>query len=381
MTGDIGGVCIVTQPGGGESEKNHTLDLSSIIAELTSVVVLTANLSAESKLREQQEVVEFGTKSFGDNPFVEAVWFLRNQINLCQAIREREEQVMLFFGATSYLLPILFARLLGKRVAILPRGNIPLSLRFRWEQRIPDVLARGLAGTVSLLERVNYRLAHGIITYTPAMAETLGVDRYEHKLYPMGARFIDTDRFTVEVPYKQRERTVGFLGRIVAEKRIQLLIDVVSHLPDDVLVRFIGDGSYRDELEQQLADEITTGRVEVVGWVDHDEVPAQLNRMRLLLLPSKTEGLPTTVLEALACGTPTYATPVSGVPDVVHEGETGFLMQQLDPESVATGITEILDREDLQTISESGRQLIEDEYSFEAAVRRYETILSGLCTD
>jgi len=56
-------------------------------------------------------------------------------------------------------------------------------------------------------------------------------------------------------------------------------------------------------------------------------------------------------------------------------------MQQLDPESVATGITEILDREDLQTISESGRQLIEDEYSFEAAVRRYETILSGLCTD
>lgn len=378
MDDDIGGVCIVTQPGGGQSEKNHARDLARIIAELTTVAILTANLSEESSLRDHHEVVEFSGSSVGDNAIFEAVQFLRNQLRLCLKLRNREEHVVLFFGTTAYLLPVVAARLLGKRVAMLPRGDIPLSLRLRWEQTVPDILARFLAGIVSQLEAVSYRLANGIIAYTPKMAETLGLDRYEGKLYPMGARFIDTDRFSVDIPFETRDRTVGFLGRLVAEKRIPLLMEVATKLPDDITLRFVGDGSYRETLERELADEIDAGTVELVGWVDHDEVPAELNQLRLLLLPSKTEGLPTTVLEAMACGTPAYATPVSGVPDVVREGETGFLMNSVEAEAVAERLTEILERENLPRVSEAGRRCIEDEYSFEAAVDRYRTILAGI---
>jgi len=94
-----------------------------------------------------------------------------------------------------------------------------------------------------------------------------------------------------------------------------------------VTFRFVGDGGLKSWLEAELAAEIEQGAVETVGWVDHDEVPTELNRFRLLVLPSEpTEGLPTVILESLACGTPVYATPVSGVPDVVRDGETGFLM-------------------------------------------------------
>ena len=87
--------------------------------------------------------------------------------------------------------------------------------------------------------------------------------------------------------------------------------------------------------------------VEVTGWVDHEEVPAELNDLRLLVMPSEpTEGLPTVILEAMACGTPAYATPVSGVPDVVRERRTGFLMSSRDPDGIAADIEAILDRED-----------------------------------
>jgi len=91
-----------------------------------------------------------------------------------------------------------------------------------------------------------------------------------------------------------------------------------------------------------------------------------------------TEGLPTTILEALACGTPVYATPVSGVPDVVKDGETGFLMEGSDPDDARAGVVNALDRGDLAAVSANGRRLIETEYSFEAATARYGAILRGL---
>jgi len=104
-----------------------------------------------------------------------------------------------------------------------------------------------------------------------------------------------------------------------------------------------------------------------------------LNDLALLVLPSQpTEGLPTTILEALACGTPVYASSVSGVPDVVWEGETGFLIDSREPAALADGIGRILDRADRAAISDRGRELIHEEYSFEAAKARYVEILSGL---
>jgi glycosyltransferase involved in cell wall biosynthesis len=73
-----------------------------------------------------------------------------------------------------------------------------------------------------------------------------------------------------------------------------------------------------------------------------------------------------------------YATPVSGVPDVVREGETGFRMDDTRTDAIVEDIASIMQRNDLETISENGRTLIEDEYSFEAAVDRYRTILAAL---
>lgn len=381
MDDDIGGVCLVTQPerGAEGSGKSHAHDLADIVAELTTVAVLTANLPGDSDLADAHETVVYSTSGAGENVVVEALRFLRNQIRLCLALRRRDERVVLFFGTTSYLLPVLAARLLGKQVLILPRGDVPYSLRLRWEESLPDFVARGLAALVSGLEHANYHLAHAIAAYTPSMATELGLDRYAEKLHPHGARFVDTDRFDVTTPFEDREPTVGFVGRLDVEKRIPQLADAASRLPDDVRFVFVGDGDYRDQLEADLVDDIDAGRVEVTGWVDREEVPAQLNRLQLLVMPSEpTEGLPTAILEGMACGTPALATPVSGVPDVVRDGETGFLLETIDGEEIAADIERILHEETLAEKSAAARSLVESEYSFEAAVERYRSILGAL---
>jgi glycosyltransferase involved in cell wall biosynthesis len=373
----VPGVCVITHPLSSAGE-NATRTLLEILAALTAVSLVTVDLPEDSVIRDRHEVVELSSKSAGENVAVAAVRFVVNQLRMAATVRRREESVVIFFGATSYLLPILVARLSGKTLVLEPRGDVPLTLRLNWERRLPGPLARLLAGSVWALERVGYHLADRIITYTPSMASELGLDAFSGKLHPDGARYVDTDAFDVAVPFAERDRVVGFVGRLDEEKRVRALAAVAKRLPEDVTFRFVGDGPLRDSLEATLAEERATGRVEFTGWVDHEDVPAELNRMRLLVLPSQpTEGLPTTILEAMACGTPVCATPVSGVPDVVRENETGLLLEDTDPDVLAADIETAIDG-DLAELSRRSRELIETTYSFEAAVERYRQILESL---
>ena len=373
-------VCVVTHPlsGAGETATRTLLD---VLAEMATVSLVTANLPDDSPVWDAHEVVEVSERDEGDTILVAAVRFALNQLRMARVLTRRQEDHVLFYGATAYLVPILVAKAAGKTVVLEPRGDVPLTLRLHWERRVPAPLARILAGTVRALEWTGYALADGIVTYTPAMAAELGLDRFDHKLYPNGARYVDTDRFGPTTPYGERDPVVGFLGRLDEEKGIRTLARVARRLPDDVRFRFVGDGDLEHWLRSELADEVADGDVEITGWVDHADVPAELNRLRLLVLPSRpTEGLPTVILEALACGTPVYATPVSGVPDVVRDGETGCLMEELGADAIRQDVEAILEREDLPEMSRNGRELIEAEYSFEAAVDRYRDILGALST-
>lgn len=362
-----------------ETTQNATYELLQILSRITHVALITANLAPESEIYGEYEVVEISKKGTGKTIPAAAVRFLLNQFRMCRAIARRDEEIVLFFGATAYLVPTAFARLIGRTVILEPRGDVPLTLRLQWEAQAPDAIAGFLAGGVRLLERLNFRIASAIITYTPAMADQLGLGPFAGKLHDRGARHVPIEEFTPSTPYEERPRQVGFIGRLDVEKGIPTLVAVAKHLPEDIGFVFVGDGEYRDMLESELAAEIRDGRVDVTGWVDHDEVPGQLNRMRLLVMPSHpTEGLPSTILEAFACGTPVYATPVSGIPDVVREGETGFLMETTDPRAIAADVREILERDDLDTISHNCRTLVEAEYSFEATVERYREMLADI---
>lgn len=376
MSDNIGGVCLVTQPERSQTGKEHAADLADVIAELTTVLVLTANLPENSRLERDHETVEYSQSGSGQRLPVEILRFIQNQFRLCIAVRKLDESVVLFFGTTAYFLPVIVARVSGKRVLVLPRGDVPLSLQLRWEERMPASIAGLFAAVVRLLEHISYRSATGIVTYSPAMAEQLGLGRYSEKLHTNGARFIDTSHFDVRIPLDEREPIVGFVGRFDVEKRVPTLAKAVKHLPDDIGFIFVGDGEYRQQLESILETERNHGQVEIVGWVDREAIPEQLNRMQLLVTPSHpTEGLPTVILEAMACGTPAYATPVAGVPDVVRDGETGFTLEIVDERAIAADIERIVSEENLSEVSHAARELIETTYSFDAAVERYSTIL------
>mgnify|MGYP000701056783 CR=1 FL=1 len=379
---DIPGICVVTQPARRETGKNHAYTLLKILSGITAVSVITANLSEDSPIRTEFKTTEFTEKGTGDSIPVAALRFFVNQVRLCAAIRRTEEEAVLFFGASSYVLPVVFSRLIGKTVIVEPRGDVPLSLRLKWENQTADTVARLLAGVVWSMERVSYYAATAIITYTPSMADELGLGRFENKLYTDGARYVDTEKFDVETPFEERDDVVGFVGRLDVEKGVDKMVEVAKMMPDEIGFVFVGDGDYKDMIESELAEEISSGKVETVGWVDHEEVPRYLNSLKLhLLISDPTEGLPTIILESFACGTPVYSTPVSGVPDLVREDETGLLMDDKDPESVAKRIADTFDDRELKELSPNCRRTVQEGYSYNAAVKRYSRILEDISRD
>ena len=127
-----------------------------------------------------------------------------------------------------------------------------------------------LSLAVGLLEDIGYQLSDAIITYTPGMAASLGLTRYEQKLYPDGARFVDSDVFRPMTPFEERPMTIGYVGRLDAEKRIGLLLEAIDALPPEVDVSIVGDGMDAGAVQKAAAAD---PRITAHGWVAHDELP------------------------------------------------------------------------------------------------------------
>jgi glycosyltransferase involved in cell wall biosynthesis len=130
------------------------------------------------------------------------------------------------------------------------------------------------------------------------------------------------------------------------------------------------------EVREHLAKYNLNNKVTFAGWIPHEKLQDSLNELKLLVVPSYTEGLPNIMLEAMACGTPVLATPVGGVPDVIEEGETGFLLEDNSPQAIAHGVSKVLHHAHLAQVALNARRLIEEKFEFDASVERFRKILN-----
>jgi glycosyltransferase involved in cell wall biosynthesis len=108
-----------------------------------------------------------------------------------------------------------------------------------------------------------------------------------------------------------------------------------------------------------------------------DEIADYYRAADLFLLPSHREGLPNALLEAMACGLPAAAANTSGTRELIHEGETGFLFEIEEPESLERAVTRILTPASAG-LGAAARNLVEREYSVRQLAERYEALYGHL---
>ncbi len=136
--------------------------------------------------------------------------------------------------------------------------------------------------------------------------------------------YVDTDRFHPMAEIEKIPGRVCFVGRLEPQKNLHALMEAVATIPGAFLVCF-GDGGQRKELAA-LADELNL-RVEFKGRVSNEQLPIEISRSEVFILPSFYEGHPKALLEAMACGAAVIGTRVSGIQEVINDGVTGLLCE------------------------------------------------------
>ena len=160
-------------------------------------------------------------------------------------------------------------------------------------------------------------------------------------------------------PAASEARLVAFVGRLERQKNPILLVEAVARAaaadPSIHLVA-VGTGSLREAAARRARELGADRHVHWLGLLPRDRLPDLLNAADALLLPSAFEGMPITVLEALACGLPVVATDVGGVGLVVHDGTNGRLTAA-DPTALADALAWTLARP-RETFAAAARQAV-----------------------
>jgi glycosyltransferase involved in cell wall biosynthesis len=294
-------------------------------------------------------------------------------------LRNRNEYDLVIFLAGEPILTSFASKLLKKEIIFLPQTSAPIGVK-NAHGRNSKVLGNLFYVFYKLFEGLNFYLSDKIVLNSPKIAESLHLDVKKDKIILNNPIFVDTQRFKIQEKYNQRKELIGYIGRLSSEKGIINFLKTIKYVSDKHknLEFFIGgDGSLKDEVISYIADN-DLNKVKFAGWISHDDLPGYLNELKLLVVPSYIEGLPNIMLEAMACGTPVLITPVGGVSDVIKDEKTGFIMQDNSPGCIEKNIFRALNFHNMDEIVLNSRKLIEDKYSFKAALERFQIVLGEI---
>jgi len=194
---------------------------------------------------------------------------------------------------------------------------------------------------------------------------------------------------TVSSPYdvesNNRPFTIGYVGRLVEEKGVHLLLEAASRLKREWRLRVVGSGPERDALGK-LADRLgASERVEWIDWVISTQMPGQYHEMDVLVVPSLTrpnwkEQFGRVLIEAMASGVPVIGSDSGAIPDIAGGG--GLIVPEGDVSALANALDRLHENVELrEALSMTGRARVLEHYTHEQVaadtVRVYREMLGG----
>jgi len=283
----------------------------------------------------------------------------------------KANDVFIFFvGGELFFFPILILKIMRKKVILMPAGITP---------KVYSLKNGPFYNFTSLMMRINLHLADKIIIYSHALIKDMDIERYQHKIVISHEHFIDFTKFKIYKKVNDRLNVIGYVGRLSEEKGILNLVRAIPLvLRQNCPVSFIicGEGELMSNIIEFIKNEHLEEHVLLTGSIPHEDVPRYLNKMKLLVLPSYTEGLPNIVLEAMACGTPVLATLVGAIPDVIKDSKTGFLLKSNDPKHIAERIIELLNKPNLlEKVSLNAYNYVKENFNYEKTLEIWRKII------
>jgi glycosyltransferase involved in cell wall biosynthesis len=170
-----------------------------------------------------------------------------------------------------------------------------------------------------------------------------------------------------------------FMGRLGKRKGVYDIIESARRLKvANVKISLYGDGEI-DNVRSRVSAAGVEDKVQVCGWIDGNLKDETFRRAHVLLLPSYNEGLPISVLEAMAYGMPVVASEVGGIPEAIEDGVNGYLIHPGDCDRLAESIDRLASSSELRSrMGQSGYQLAARKFALSVIIEQLESLYDEL---
>ena len=289
---------------------------------------------------------------------------LRGLLRLMALIREFRPDVVHGYLFGPNLFAAIAGRLCGVRAVVVAKRNVDA---FETPRQIA-------------VQRLAHRLATHVTAVSDTVAESsvaLGVPRSRVTVIPNG---VDVGRFAGRPADRSRLGVngelpiVGSVGCLAARKDYGTMLEALALLRGrgrDVQAVLVGDGKDRPDLEARARTLGIADRVRFLG--ERSDIETLLPAMDVFALSSREEGIPNALLEAMAASRPSVATAVGGTPEVLTDGETGWLVPPASPDALAAALEQAIgDRAEAARRGAAAGRAAEEKLSIDTMARRHE---------
>ncbi|MBZ0305712.1 MAG: glycosyltransferase family 4 protein, partial [Anaerolineae bacterium] len=222
--------------------------------------------------------------------------------------------------------------------------------------------------SILALEKKSFSAARQIVVTTDEMRQTA---LQTHHLPPEKIRvipnYINTERFCPPPSPMQRERPlITFVGRLTHQKNVENLLTAVAPLKH-IDVEIFGSGELYEVLARRIHHE-NLSHVKLLGNIPNTALPQKFQQTTLYVQPSRYEGHPKTIFEAMSSGLPVVVGDAPGIRQFIQHGKTGWLCGET-PDSIREGIETLLADAELRAkMGQAARQQVIDQFSLDKVV-------------
>lgn len=321
-----------------------------------------------------EEIVELCVRPHAaavGTPSQRAGYYMRSGIarrSLHRIVREQDVRIVHFsYAIEEYSVLARLAREIGLKVVTTFHGS---DVNRTLEDPATRYVVEELVAASDQITAVSGTLADRLKTAIPGIAPRLSVI---HNGVPTAFAAAADVPQAVNGPTTRWE--VLLAGQLIPRKGGDVLLDALARVREEiptVRAAFAGSGRFETELRAQVVRLGLGSNVEFLGNLSRERLSAAYRATKVLVIPSRSEGLPLVLLEALWLGVPVVATAVDGLPEVVRENVNGLLVPPDNAKALADALRRVLlDTGLRQRLSGQARASIADRYSPEVTTAKY----------
>ncbi len=356
--------------GAGNASAHLSQALAAMGARVTIVTAHFGNLPRHEKEngREIYRIPALRRRPDRSGPIEQIAFIVSASLwTLSRVPRLKPDITLAFFGVPSGAVAWVLKKIYGIPYIVSLRGGDVPGFRpydFKTYHRLIGPFLRRIWHEAGAVVANSQGLRQLAIQFEP---------RLEIPIIPNGVRW--QDYATDERPWSP-PRLLS-VGRVVYQKGLDLALHALAGLKELEWEWYIaGDGPYRATLEALVREQGLQERVHFLGWLERPALIEWYHRANLFLFPSRHEGMPNAVLEAMAAGLPVVATRIAGSEELVLDGLTGRLVPPEDAEALREALRPLLVEAGLrQRMGKASLERVQAHYSWESAARQYLQLL------